>query len=388
MLRFLLPLILFLVIPDVYIGWLLRHFKKRKWYTFLLVLPTVVTLLCMICMMSSKSWGVLMQVAFVLLVCIAFPKLIFFLFALVNQGIRLVYRPIGNILTKTGFVVALLIAFVQIYGTIFGWKKLETKQTQIETNIPLSFDNYRVVHISDLHLGTYLGDEKFIHRVVDSVNAQQPDLIVFTGDIVNNQSDELLPYTDILSQLKAKDGVYSVLGNHDYCYYNPELSTQERQKHLANIVKMERQMGWHILLNENCSIVRGNDTIYIAGEENTGKPPFPSLGNLQKTLQGVPSNAFTLLLSHDPWHWHNGIVKETAIPLTLSGHTHALQLKIGEFSPAQWLMPEWEGLYEDGNRKLYVSTGIGGSVPYRLGVWPMIDVLILKSTYTNQKNNN
>jgi uncharacterized protein len=147
---------------------------------------------------------------------------------------------------------------------------------------------------------------------------------------------------------------------------------------VEHIASMQAQMGWLLLRNAHHDIVRGDDTLHVAGVENVGKPPFPERGNLSRALQGVPSHSCVVLLSHDPWHWRHGVVGRTDIDLTLSGHTHALQMQVGSFSPAAWFMPEWGGLYREGSQKLFVSTGIGGNVPYRLGAWPKIEVITLR----------
>lgn len=381
MFRFFIPLILLLIVPDLFIWWNFTRLQPGFWRTALLIAPTVATLLCMLLLLCQVRAVMLMELAFVLLVCIAVPKLLFFLFALLGKGVGFFSGNGENIFVRIGIVAAVLLAATQIYGTTFGWRKIVTCRTPISVQgLPAAFIGYRIVQISDLHLGTYAGDDRLVRRVVDSVNAQKPDLVVFTGDIVNVSSDELPPFINALRGLKARDGVLSILGNHDYCIYYPGLSPSEKAKHVSRIVQMEREMGWKVLLNENISLSRENDTLHVAGVENTGKPPFPSRGNLKKAMQGIPPTACTILLSHDPWHWRHGVVGKAPVSLTLSGHTHALQLQIGNFSPAQWFMPEWCGLYHEGAQQLYVSTGIGGTIPYRLGAWPKIEVLELQSS--------
>lgn len=378
MFRFFFLLILLLIVPDLFVWWNFTRPQAGWWRTALLFAPTVAAFSCMALLICQVRVVTLMEIAFILLVCVAVPKLVFFLFALAGKGAGLLGWNVENVMVRAGLVVSVLVAATQIYGATFGWKKLTTASTQISVSgLPAAFDGYRVVQISDLHLGTYAGDGIFLRRVVDSVNAQNPDLIVFTGDIVNVSSDEISPHAGILSKLRARDGVVSVLGNHDYCIYYPGLTPQEQAAQVRRIVETERKMGWNVLLNENRKIARGEDTLCIAGVENTGRPPFPSRGNLKKALEGISPSACTILLSHDPWHWRHGVVGKAPVALTLSGHTHALQLQIGNFSPAQWLMPEWGGLYSDGAQQLFVSTGIGGTIPYRLGAWPKIEVLAL-----------
>ena len=186
------------------------------------------------------------------------------------------------------------------------------------------------------------------------------------------------PYAAILAQLKARDGVVAVLGNHDYCIYNARQSELEKNYHCSQIISFEQQCGWQVLRNEHFAISRKGERLYIAGVENGGKAPHPALANLVKTLKHVPQNAAVVLLSHDPHHWASEVSRNKQVGLTLSGHTHAWQLRFGNFSPAALTMPHWAGLYNEGDSRLYVSTGIGGSVPYRLGAWPAYEIITLR----------
>lgn len=345
----------------------------------MLITPTVLTMFCMLLLVCQVRVGWLMQVAFLLLICIAVPKLVFILVALLGKLIAWGNPGVQHVIMRVGVVLAVLMAAVQIYGSVWGWRKLEVHRPAVKLEgLPAAFAGYRIVQLSDLHLGTYAGDTSFTAALVDSVNACKPDLIVFTGDLVNSASEELLPHLRVLSRLRATDGIYSIMGNHDYCTYHPGLTPAEQHREVQRVIRSQRTMGWHVLLNKHVAITRGSDTIYVAGVENIGKPPFPSRGNLTKALAGIPAGACLVLLSHDPWHWRHGVVGNTDVQLTLSGHTHALQMQVGKFSPAQWFMPEWAGLYKRGSQTLYVSTGIGGSVPYRLGAWPAIELFELK----------
>lgn len=319
-----------------------------------------------------------MQMSFILLVCIALPKLVYIIFDILGKGITLNNHSAQPYVHQIALLFALVVGAFQIYGTGWGWKRLKTAHTAIKIEtLPTAFKNYKIVQISDLHVGTYADDTTYLKALVDSVNKQQPDLIVFTGDLVNTKSDEAVPFINILRELKAKDGILSILGNHDYCIYQPGLTPKQLEKEVSNVIAHEREAGWNVLLNDNYKIVRNTDTLWIAGVENVGKPPFPEKGNLQKALKGIPQDACILLLSHDPWHWRHGVLQEQRIALTLSGHTHAMQLQIGNFSPASWFNTEWGGLYREGKSQLFVSTGIGGTIPYRLGAWPRIEVLTL-----------
>ena len=310
---------------------------------------------------------------FGLTLAIMFPKLLFTLLA-VTMG------------WKVGLGAAAVLLTALLYGFIFGWRRIVVRTaTCRSTLLPDDFDSYRIVHLSDLHIGTFLRNPAFIDSLADAVNGQHPDMVVFTGDLVNVSAIELLPFRKTLSAISAPDGVYSVMGNHDYCMYAQDcthrvhgrsITVAERDRMLLQY--MEDKMGWRMLMNENVVIKRGKSSIAVVGVENIGKPPFKSFGNLAKALTGLPEGMFKILLSHDPTHWRCGVLNKTDIALTLSGHTHAGQVRLGRFSPAKWAYNEWGGSYVEGNSMLHVSPGIGGTVPFRFGAWPEINVVVLK----------
>ena len=310
---------------------------------------------------------------FGLTLAIMFPKLLFTLLA-VTMG------------WKVGLGAAAVLLTALLYGFIFGWRRIVVRTaTCRSTLLPDDFDGYRIVHLSDLHIGTFLRNPAFIDSLADAVNGQHPDMVVFTGDLVNVSAIEVLPFRKTLSAISAPDGVYSVMGNHDYCMYAQDcthrvhgrsITVAERDRMLLQY--MEDKMGWRMLMNENVVIKRGKSSIAVVGVENIGKPPFKSFGNLAKALTGLPEGMFKILLSHDPTHWRCGVLNKTDIALTLSGHTHAGQVRLGRFSPAKWAYNEWGGSYVEGNSMLHVSPGIGGTVPFRFGAWPEINVVVLK----------
>lgn len=378
MFRFFFLLLLLLILPDTYLWWNFTRLQAGVWRTVLLLLPTIVTIGCMLLLVFHVRMAMLMQLAFILLICIAVPKLVFVLVDVIGRGITWHWPEAKQWVPKVAIILAVLMAAVQVYGTAWGWRSLQVAKRIIKVDkLPQAFKGYRVVQLSDIHLGTYAGDTSVIEALVDSVNSLHPDLIVFTGDMVNTSSDEVMPYIRVLKKLHAKDGVLSILGNHDYCLYQPGLTPQQQATEVQRIVRMQRLMGWKVLLNEHQSITRGDDTLFVAGVENIGKPPFPNRGDLKRAMAGIPASDCVILLSHDPWHWRHEVVKKHSVSLTLSGHTHALQMQVGRFSPAAWFMPEWGGLYHEGKQQLFVSTGIGGSIPYRLGAWPTIELLVL-----------
>ncbi|MDE5877657.1 MAG: metallophosphoesterase [Muribaculaceae bacterium] len=281
------------------------------------------------------------------------------------------------------------------------WGVLVTRR-QIEVNnvnvyspkLPYAFEDYRIAQISDIHVGTWGNDTTFISQLVDAVNAQQADLIVFTGDIVNRRTEELRPFLDVLSRLHAKDGVLSILGNHDYGDY---VDWHNEEDHVANnhqLWEWEREMGWTLLNNDYVLLRRNDECIAIIGVENWGEPPFHTYGDLDKaypapgdSTASLTDERYKLLLSHNPEHWNRIVSKDTNVDLTLAGHTHAMQfmLRFGnwKWSPSQYRYEQWGGLYERLNKNgepvsLYVNIGSGEvAMPFRIGATPEITVLTL-----------
>ena len=270
--------------------------------------------------------------------------------------------------------------FVLFWGTFVGFNKLEVNhQTYVSEKIPEAFDGYRIVLFSDAHVGSYQKHNSWLlQRAVDSINAQKPDIILFVGDLQNIQPTELYPHIDVLEKLKAKDGVYSVLGNHDYAEY---IGADEAMK-VANCretVSLERQMGWNVLLNEHGTIEHGKDHMILAGMENDGDGKrFPQKGDVDKTLENVTSDDFILMMEHDPSAWRRKIVTDGRAQLTLSGHTHKMQFSIFGWCPLSLTGKEYNGWYKEGDQQLFVTAGLGGLIPFRFGATGEIVVLTLR----------
>ncbi len=311
------------------------------------------------------------------------PHIVYVLAKLVSlvAPLRVSYRPFGY--TALGLVVLWVI--LACFGNIYGRFRHEVKPVQLTfETLPKSFDGLRIVHISDLHLDGWVGHEQQLQARIDEINALEPDIICFTGDLVSLGAEELKPFVPILRQLHAKEHgrVYAVLGNHDYLPYNRSLTPHERTTAFAELVRMEREeLGWTVLLNESDIIRRGNDSIAILGCENqsVGAHPVVQRGDLVKTMVGTDST-FCILLTHDPSQWRKEVLPMTRIPLTLSGHTHAMQLRVLGFTPSRWIYPECDGLYTEGCQHLYVNIGLGGTLPWRIGATPEITLLTLICT--------
>lgn len=371
-------ILLLFVAPDVYLS--LVTFRGAAWWVHLLIwVPVLVAVGTLFSVRIGGLTNVKTEVFIILLLCVAFPQLLFVLFSLIGKMVGLAWHPAAIIGNGVGAVSGVILLLSAIYGLTFGWKNLKVQQDELTfDNLPAAFEGYKIVQISDLHVGSYGKNPAFLEKVVQYVNAEQPDLIVFTGDIVNTSSEEITPFESVLSKLQAKDGVVAVLGNHDYCMYGMGDHPADLREGALPVVAAERRMGWDILLNEHRLISRDGSQIAIIGVEHTGKPPFPQIGDLRGAMKGLPDSTFKILLSHDPSHWRREVLPDTDIPLMLAGHTHAAQLKIGSWSPVQWMYKEWSGLYVEDNQQLFVSEGVGGTIPFRFGTSPKIIVHTLR----------
>jgi predicted MPP superfamily phosphohydrolase len=275
-----------------------------------------------------------------------------------------------------------MIAFA--LGMIRGRTNVKTfRETISIASLPKSFEDLRIVQLSDIHLAGFYHHPWFIEDVVERVNALKPDVILFTGDMVHNFAEELEPFISTLKKLEAPLGKFAVLGNHDYGhYYNWETSFQE-EANLEAVTQQIRASGFDLLLNENRILSLNGDSLYLLGVENWGKPPFPQQGDLTRAMEGVPEDGLKILMSHDPSHWDLQVREKEAIQLTLSGHTHGMQMgiELGNFrwSPSRWTYKQWGGLYKENGQYLYVNRGLGFTgFPGRVGIRPEITLLILK----------
>ncbi|MGZ3884494.1 MAG: metallophosphoesterase, partial [Bacteroidia bacterium] len=251
-------------------------------------------------------------------------------------------------------------------------------------NLPEAFDGFKIVQISDIHCGSFLSDAALI-KAFDILHKQKPDLILFTGDLVNNIATETHDYIEQYKSLKAPYGVYSVLGNHDYGDYVSWESGEAKRANLDSLKKIQADCGWKLLMNEHVALEKDGEKIALIGIENwSASNRFPKKGRLDLAYKGAEQYPFKILMSHDPSHWDQQVRKDYPnIDLTLSGHTHGMQFGIEipgfKWSPVQYLYKQWAGLYKQDNQYLYVNRGLGFlGYPGRLGIWPEITVLELK----------
>ena len=273
-------------------------------------------------------------------------------------------------------VLALL---VYNYGRFYVSQQLVVRHvTFTSADLPEAFDGYRIVQFSDVHVGSLTGCRKdFLRRAVDSINAQRADAVVFTGDLLNASFHEVEPHRQLLSSIKAPDGVFSVLGNHDYAEYMDQSDPVAVSEQLGRSRAIHDELGWHLLCNSWQKIRRDSASIVISGMENDGEGRFPKLGNQNAALYGLSRSEFVVMLEHDPTSWHRRILPHTHVQLTLSGHTHGGQFNLFGWSAASLRYREHSGMYYAGSRALNVSTGLGGVIPFRLGVPGEIVVITL-----------
>ena len=376
-------LLIFLILPDIYLYLrFIVHLTARRWLKILYWLPTFLlsTGLLYLVYFSNNAFAERhtqdigwFSIFFFLFTA---PKLLLFLCTVIGIPFHKWLRWPRTPFICTGLTLAVVSIVMIIYGSFIGRTQFDVKEvTYSSSKLPSSFDGYRIVQLSDIHIGSWQGNASAIQNLVNLVNEQHPDLIVFTGDLVNHRAIELNDFQHILAGLKAKDGVYSILGNHDYGPYFRWKNKQEQDDNLSDLQQRQAAMGWKLLNNSHTILIQGNDSIALIGVENEGEPPFSQYADLPKAMQGT-EGMFQILLSHNPTHWRREVLPESDIDLMLAGHTHAMQLKLGNYSPSSYIYPEWSGMYLEGTRGLYVNVGIGYvGLPFRFGEWPEITVL-------------
>ena len=296
----------------------------------------------------------------------------------------------GEGISRSAFLSWLgIVAGGTLFGSlIYGFSNkynYQTKRLQLSyDNLPASFKGLKILHISDIHSGSFL-NKKAVEHGVDMIMKENADIILFTGDLVNDRATEMHEFMDVFSKLKAPMGVYSTLGNHDYGDYVhwPQYGISKEQN-LEDLKKVHAQLGWRLLMNEHVVIEKNNEQIALLGIENwSAKARFPKHGRMDLAHAGTQNYPFKILMSHDPSHWHAEVrEKYTDVDLMLSGHTHGMQFGVEipgfKWSPVQYMYKEWAGLYEDEKQKLYVNRGFGFiGYPGRVGILPEITVIEL-----------
>ena len=383
--RIVIYLILIIVLSDLYID--MHYFRKRyplAWWQRLLWWLPCISMVIYTCAMASirdfapnnLTW---LNTYMFLLGLLVGPKAIFalisFLGSIIRKYIIHTNRNWGHYL---GILLACFAVGSFIYGLTYGVSNIQVKHVDLYfKDLPKSFDGYRIVHVSDLHLGTFNGwRSKILKAEMDSIVKQKANLICFTGDLQNIRPEEVEKMASLIRQ--PMKGTISVLGNHDYTEYIKG-DTKEKAAEEARLIKAEEKiLKWTLLRNQNTEITSpAKESIYVCGTENDGRPPFPNYSNYRKAMQGIGPNSFVIMLQHDPSAWKRSILPKTTAQLTLSGHTHGGQMQIFGWRPTSIRQQEDYGLYEQNGRYLYITAGLGGLVPFRLNMPNEIAVITL-----------
>ncbi len=395
------------LLMDIYLIISMRQlFSKRSPLRKWMVHGVWISSLAVLLLFGSYRWlfdssaSLLREMLFTYTMCLFFGKLFAVVFFLLDDFRRLAWRVFrkkeavkngedGSVaLSRSAFLSWMGIGIGTVFtGTMFAGMRnvynYRVKKVSLKNDkIPAAFKGFKIVQISDIHSGSFNsveGPAKGVEMILDL----KPDLILFTGDLVNSSSREMEPYTELFRQLKAPYGVYSVLGNHDYAKYMPGTKA-EKAADVENMIKLQEQMGWKLLRNEQVVLEKDGQEIHLIGVENwSTNTSFPTYGDLEKAYQGVDTTKYQILMSHDPTHWEAEIVKKfPEIDLTLSGHTHGMQFGFEipglKWSPVQWVYKQWMGMYQHKQQQLYVNTGYGFiGYPGRVGILPEITLFEL-----------
>ncbi|MEE3146476.1 MAG: metallophosphoesterase [Bacteroidota bacterium] len=394
--------ILFYILIDIYAFQAFRTFSRSVWLNSSYILVSLGVLAFLIYTLSTldRSKGITTDEMYVFGWFLVFfvPKLLFILFMFGEDLIRFIVGAFTALSGKESFympsrrkfvsAIALGVAAIPfaslIYGMYKGKYRYRVLSYQLEfDDLPEAFDGYTITQISDVHSGSFDNADKIAYGI-DLINKQESDVILFTGDLVNNFASEMKNWTQLFSKLKAKDGVYSVLGNHDYGDYADWETQQAKAQNLEDLKTLQAQMGWKLLLNEHRWLEKDGERIALVGVENWGAG-FKQAGDIDKAAAGLSANDFKVLMSHDPSYWSERLKTDPKhFQLTLSGHTHGMQFGIEipgfiRWSPVQYRYENWAGIYKEGNRVLNVNRGFGYlGYPGRVGIWPEVTVIELK----------
>ena len=403
-LKFIYVILLFIILGEVYTCHLIYKFTKKRSvvFAYLLLLVTIIASLFLYFKGSDQSKGQTAESMHVMALLLLFllPKILIsiplffedmFRFTRWTSN-RFIYKKIiknsrSSLLTKIVLTAAGLLTLSIIYGVFVGKYNFKVREETIAfKDLPAGFDGLKVLQISDLHVGSW-DNKEAIEKGIEMINAQEYDILLFTGDFVNTLATEADPWIEALQKIKTpKYGKFAVLGNHDYGEYVKWDTEAAKEANFVAIKNNIEKSGFKLLLNENVVLKNNNDSIYLLGVENWGLN-FKKAGDLKKTSENVPTDAFKIVMTHDPSHWDAEIVNhQQKYQLTLSGHTHGMQFgfdipSVLEWSPAEYIYPEWGGLYNKGHQYIYVNRGFGfHAYSGRVGIWPEITVLELKKS--------
>ncbi|WP_026450880.1 metallophosphoesterase [Aequorivita capsosiphonis] len=392
------------ILVDIYAFQAVRTLTKNPWiygvYVFLSIVVLGALLYQFSTMGAGKVIGINTMYVFGAFLVLFVPKLLIIIFMFAEDigrfFVGIFMKVAGSsetpfMVSRRKFVstIALGIAAIPfaslIYGMVQGKYNYRVLKYSLEfDNLPDVFDGYTITQLSDIHCGSFDNHRK-VEYAINLANEQKSDVILFTGDLVNNVADELDDWKQLFSTLKAKDGVFSVLGNHDYGDYVNWDTKEDQAKNLQKLKDIQNEMGWNLLLNENRYLYRKEQKIALVGVENWGENGFKKAGDLDKATVGITDSDFKILMSHDPSHWQAEVKEDPRhFHLTLSGHTHGMQFGVEipgifKWSPIQYRYKNWAGIYEEFGRYINVNRGFGYlGYPGRVGIWPEITVIQLK----------
>lgn len=375
--------------------------KVGYWVLTVLIVCIVLSLFLGLLSRTNLFWRTIL---FSAITINYFPKLVFFVFVLLDDVVRgakwltdFIKTKVSSssselkiggeitrsdFLLRTGAAVASIPAALSVYGIVTGAHDYRIRRQKVVLpNLPKAFDGIKIAQLSDIHSGSFW-NKRAVEGGVEMLNAEKPDVIFFTGDLVNDKAEEVKDYVPIFSKLKADMGVYSTFGNHDYGDYVAWESQAAKNKNLEDLAVAHKEMGWDLLRNEHRVLKVGNETIDLIGIENWGaKGNFSRYGDLDKAMKYASESDVKLLLSHDPSHW-DAQVRDTDIDIMFAGHTHGMQfgIEVGDikWSPVQYMYEQWAGLYQKGKHHLYVNRGFGYiGLPGRIGIPPEITIMEL-----------
>lgn len=399
--RIVIPLLILIVLSDFYIDW--HFFRNRyhikQWQRMLWWVPTALMIIYTIGMASLPSFTpenlTWQNTYLILLGLFVFPKVIFAILSLVGHFVlRYVIHTKRNWGHYLGVLLAIVMTGTYLYGFVFGIKKVVTRHIDLTfQHLPPAFDGYKIVQISDMHIGTFDGwRKKILLKELDSIEAAKPDLICFVGDLENVRAEELKPFISLLN--KRLPHVVAVRGNHDYGDYLLHASKAEKQVQIAKLQTfIEDSLHWRLLKNEHIVLrkkymregITTTDSIYLVGTENDPKnESILNISDYNKATKGIPHGAFSIMLQHDPSAWKRSVLPKTTTALTLSGHTHGGQMQFLGIRPTNLLGREDKGLYDQEGRYLYVTAGLGGVVPMRINMPSEITVITLHTVNSSK----
>ena len=358
--------LLFGVLADVILGLTLLKDAPLPW-KLVMAAPTLAALVCLPLIGTGTVYTDALRLFSFLIFIFALPKFLTALFGL--------FLPAAVAVGIGAAVSAFFLVFI-----FYVSRHLQVKDIKLAfKDLPEGFDGLRLCHISDLHLGSLGRKARYVRRIIDTIMAQKPELILFSGDLVSFETREADAYKPWLERLAAPLGIFSIFGNHDFLLHGPH-DDKGRQEDMAKLEAFERSLGWRVLRNFSELLERGGSRIALVGVDNVSRNPyFQKTGgnNLENALKGLPDKIFKMLISHDATHWRLEVLPGTDIHLTLSGHTHGLKYKLTGLHPSHWRLHESAGIYQEGDQVLHVSPGLGSAFAFRLGGYPEIDMITL-----------